>query len=121
VPELTTIAEIDGKPAGAAFVLLDYNPLIKQIDGGLFPLGALWLLARQRSIKRLRFVSTDVVPAYQTWGLGLVVLAHLIPQVKAFGIEEAEFSWVLESNHLSASTLRRGGAKLTKTYRIYEG
>jgi hypothetical protein len=40
--------------------------------------------------------------------------------VLKWGIEEAEFSWVLESNQLSRLTLERGGAQLTKTYRLYD-
>jgi hypothetical protein len=50
----------------------------------------------------------------------VVILARLVPEVLAWGIEEAEFSWVLESNHLSYKSLKRGGAKLTKTYRVYD-
>ncbi len=38
----------------------------------------------------------------------------------AWGIQEVEFSWVLEDNRLSRASLERGGAKLTKTYRIYD-
>jgi hypothetical protein len=34
-------------------------------------------------------------------------------------MEEAEFSWVLESNHLSKRTLERGGALVTKKW-IYQ-
>ena len=48
------------------------------------------------------------------------MLAALVPQAIAWGIEEAEFSWVLESNALSRGSLERGGAKRTKTYRIYD-
>ena len=43
-----------------------------------------------------------------------------MPEVIAWGIETAEFSWVLESNHLSNQSLRRGGAICDKTYRIYD-
>jgi hypothetical protein len=35
-------------------------------------------------------------------------------------MREAEFSWVLESNHLSYASLKRGGAQITNTYRIYD-
>jgi len=35
-------------------------------------------------------------------------------------MNEVEFSWVLESNHLSKRTLERGGALVTKKYRIYQ-
>ena len=47
-------------------------------------------------------------------------MGRLIPEVKKWGITEGEFSWVLESNHLSYSTLKRGGVKVTKTYRFYD-
>lgn len=120
IPELTCAAEVDGRTVAAAFGLLDYNPRIKKIDGRLFPFGFLRLLTRRKKIKRIRLISTNVLPEYQRWGLGLVVLAQLVPDVLAWGIEEAEFSWVLESNYLSFQSLKRGGAKLVKTYRVYD-
>ncbi len=120
VPEMTTVAEIEGRPVASVFGLLDYNPRIKAIDGKLFPFGFIRLLWNRRGIKRVRLISTNVLPQYQTWGLGLVAMARLVPEVLKWGIEDAEFSWVLESNKLSYQSLKRGGAKLTKTYRIYD-
>ncbi len=120
VPEMTCIAEVDGKPIAVTFSLLDYNPRIKKIDGKLFPTGFARLLWNRRAIKRMRILSTNVVPEYQRWGVGLVVLNGVLPAVMEWGLEEGEFSWVLESNHLSYSTLKRGGAKITKTYRFYD-
>ncbi|MCA9211645.1 MAG: hypothetical protein KDB27_01150 [Planctomycetales bacterium] len=119
-PEITSVAEVDGKPVGAMFALLDYNPRIKEIDGRLFPFGFLKLLGRKRKIKTVRLLSTNVLPEYQRWGVGVVLLARLVPEIYEWGVEDAEFSWVLESNHLSRKSLERGGAKRTKTYRIYE-
>lgn len=119
-PEMTSVAEVDGKPIGAVFALLDYNPRIKQMGGRLFPFGFIRLLWNKRKIKKVRMMSTNVVPAYQRWGAGLVVMARLVPEVLDWGIEEVEFSWVLESNHLSYKTLKRGGAIVEKTYRIYD-
>ncbi|MEX2173165.1 MAG: N-acetyltransferase [Pirellulaceae bacterium] len=120
VPEMTTVAEIDGRPVGAQFGLLDYNPRIKQIDGRLFPFGFLRLMWNRRGIKRVRLISTNVLPEYQKWGLGMVIASRLVPDARVWGIEEAEFSWVLESNKLSFGTLKRSGAKITKTYRLYD-
>ena len=120
VPELTSIAEIDGRPVGAGFGLLDFNELIAGIGGRLFPLGWWTLLTKKRRIKRLRLISTNVIPEYQKWGLGLVTLARILPDAIQFGIEIGEFSWVLESNSLSRGTIVRGGATLTKTHRIYD-
>jgi GNAT superfamily N-acetyltransferase len=120
VPELALVAEVEGKPIGTVFCLLDYNPRIKAINGRLFPFGFLRLLWNKREIKRMRAISTNVIPEYQAWGVGLVLHAALVPRLYAWGMDEVEFSWVLESNHLSKRTLERGGAVVTKKYRIYQ-
>jgi GNAT superfamily N-acetyltransferase len=120
VPEMTSISEVDGEPMGVVFGLLDFNPRIKQIDGRLFPFGFLKLLRKKREIKKIRLISTNVLPQYQGWGVGLVLTNRLLGDVLEWGIQEAEFSWVLESNKLSRGTLERGGAKRVKTYRLYD-
>jgi GNAT superfamily N-acetyltransferase len=120
VPELTTIAEVDGQPVGTMFGLLDYNPRIKAIDGRLFPFGFLKLLRKKKELKRIRLISTNVLPEYQSWGVGIALVARMVPSALAWGINEAEFSWVLESNDLSFKTLKKGGAKITKQYRVYD-
>jgi GNAT superfamily N-acetyltransferase len=121
IPELTVFADIEGQTVGVAFCLPDYNSRIKEIDGRLFPFGFIKLLRHKRSIKRFRVLSANVIPEFQRWGLGMVLMAGLVPKVLEYGIQEAEFSWVLESNTLSRATLERGGAKLYKTYRMYDG
>jgi GNAT superfamily N-acetyltransferase len=120
VPELTTVAEVDGKAVGTMFGLFDYNPRIKAIDGRLFPFGFLKLLRKRSELKRVRLISTNVLPEYQNWGIGIALVARLVPDALAWGIQEAEFSWVLESNDLSFKTLKKGGAKISKQYRIYD-
>jgi GNAT superfamily N-acetyltransferase len=120
VPELTAFGEIDGKAVGAAFGLLDYNPRIKEIDGRLFPFGFLKLLRNRKELTRVRLISTNVLPEYQSWGIGIALVARLVPDALEWGIREAEFSWVLESNDLSFKTLKKGGAKITKRYRVYD-
>ena len=120
VPEMTSMAEVDGKPVAAVFGLLDYNPLIKKIDGRLFPFGIFRILLGRRKIKKIRLISTNVLPEYQRWGLGVALLSRMVPEVLDWGVTESEFSWVLESNKLSRGTLERGGAVRAKTYRIYD-
>jgi GNAT superfamily N-acetyltransferase len=120
VPELTTFGEIEDKAVGTMFCLLDYNPWIKEIDGRLFPFGFLKLLRNRKGLRRVRLISTNVLPEYQSWGLGIALVSRLVPDALAWGVEEAEFSWVLESNDLSFKTLKKGGAKITKQYRIYD-
>ncbi len=115
-----TVAEVDGKPIGCVFALPDYNPRIKKIDGRLFPTGFVRLLWNRRAIPRLRIIAANVVPEYQRWGIGLVLLHEMVPHALKWGLQEAEFSWVMESNHLSWRMAERGGAIRTKTYRLYD-
>ena len=105
---------------GAAFGLPDYNPRIKEIDGRLFPFGFIHLLRNRQAIKRIRLLSTNVLPEFQRYGIGLVLMHGLVPKAMEWGLEEAEFSWVMESNRLSYGALKKGGAKITKTYRLYD-
>ncbi len=119
-PELALVAEIDGEPIGACLGLLDYNPRVKAIGGRLFPFGFIKLLRNKHAIKKMRVISINVVPEYQRWGLGVVLLGGLIEPIQKWGMHEAEFSWVLESNTLSRGSLEKGGAKLDKTYRMYD-
>lgn len=120
IPELTTIAEVDGKPIGVMFGLLDFNPRIKEIDGRLLPFGFLKLLRNRKALTKVRLISTNVLPEYQSWGVGIALVGRLVPDALAWGIKEAEFSWVLESNDLSFKTLKKGGAKISKQYRVYD-
>jgi GNAT superfamily N-acetyltransferase len=120
VPELAIGAEVDGRLIGATFCLPDYNPRIKAINGRLFPFGFIRLLWRKDTIKRVRLVSTNVLPEYQRLGFGLVLLDGLVPKALDWGLQEAEFSWILESNRLSWRSLYKGGALRIKTYRLYD-
>ncbi len=120
VPQLALGAEIDGQLVGATFGLLDYNPRIRAINGRMFPFGFIRLLWNKRRIKAMRLISTNVVPEYQRLGIGMVLLNGLVPRGLDWGLEEVEFSWVLESNRLSRRSLEKGGAIRTKTYRLYD-
>jgi GNAT superfamily N-acetyltransferase len=120
VPELAMGAEVDGRVIGATFALLDYNPRIKQIDGRLFPFGFLRLLYNKAAIKHVRIISTNVMPEWQRMGVGLALLSGLVPKGLEWGMQHAEFSWILESNSLSWRSLERGGANREKTYRLYD-
>ncbi len=120
VPTFASFAEVDGVAVGIQLGLLDYNPTIKAIDGKLFPFGFLRLLMGKRKLKRLRLISTFVVPDFQaSKGIGPALITRMIPSFESWGIEELEFSWVAESNTKSRSALVRSNTTITKTHRIY--
>lgn len=120
IPELSVFADVDGQCVGAIVGLPDYNPRIKEINGRLFPFGFLRLLSKKRDITRIRVVSINVVPEFQRWGLGLVLMRALVPKAMELGITEAEFSWISEDNDMARMGLEKGGAKVYKTYRLYD-
>lgn len=120
VPELGVVIEIDGKPVGCMLGMLDYNPRIREIDGKLWPFGFLKLLSNRDRIRRLRLLSINVAPEYQTHGLGVVLLHEMLRIAAERKIEACEFSWVLEDNHLAVRGLRNGGAHIYRRYRVYD-
>jgi len=120
VPDLAICAEIDGKAIGVLICLPDFNPAIKKIKGRLFPFGFLTLLNTKKHFQEIRSVSANVLPEYQMMGIPLLLMQALIPAAEKWGINKAEFSWVLESNNYSRGSLEKAGTKCEKTYRVYD-
>jgi GNAT superfamily N-acetyltransferase len=120
VPQFTAFAEIDGRPIGAVFALLDYNQILRKLNGRLLPFGIVRLMTGQRNITAVRTMAMTMVPGYQDAGLSVALIDHLTGPAAKWGIQRWEFSWVLESNSRSRGTLERAGMKRTKTYRIYD-
>lgn len=119
-PRLTSFAEIDGRIVGAAFCLRDFNPIIREIRGKIFPFGWWKLLTQRSKLTHVRVVAATVLPEYQQSGLGILLFNYLSKGVRAMGVQDGEFSWVLESNRFARGTLKRAGLQITKTYRLYE-
>jgi len=120
VPQFTALAEIDGRPIGAVFALLDYNQILGKLNGRLFPFGFVRLMTGRRKITAVRAMAMTMVPGYQNAGLSVVLIDNLTGPATKWGIQRWELSWVLESNNRSRGTLERAGMKRTKTYRIYD-
>lgn len=122
VSEFALFAEVGGQPIGAMLALLDYNQLLKRLNGRLLPLGFLRLLTGRKGITTARAMAVTMIPGYESSGLGVVLLDRLVEAAAKWGghIERYEFSWVLESNDRSRGTLERVGTKITSTYRLYD-
>lgn len=118
-PDLVTAAVKDDKIIGALIDLPDINPTIREINGSLFPFGWLKMLSAPSQTKHIRVICTNVLPEYQMFGVGGILVADSLQPALNLGYTSAEFSWVLESNTLASETLKRHGAKHTKTHRIY--
>jgi GNAT superfamily N-acetyltransferase len=120
VPEFAVFAEIDGETVGAMLMLLDYNQILRKLNGRLSPLGIWRLLTGRKRITTVRVMAMTMVPGHQASGLSIVLLDKVVGPAAEWGITNYQFSWVLESNAQSRGTLTRTKTKLTSTYRIYD-
>ena len=57
--------------------LLDYNQVLRKLNGRLFPFGFIRLLTGRRHITATRVMAATMVPGYQSAGLGIVLLDNL--------------------------------------------
>jgi hypothetical protein len=120
-PVLVRIAEVDGEPVAFALGLPDMNQALKHARGKLFPLGLLKILWYARKIRRVRILALGVLEEYRGTGLDVLLYHDLFAEGMAKGYTQGEFSWILEDNLPMVRPLEQFGARLYKTYRLYQG
>lgn len=125
-PEITAIAEVEGKPAGFMVALPNLNEAIKDLDGRLFPTGLLKLIWRLKlgghKFQSARLLLLGIMPEYRGSALGglsvlLYVRAHRGGE--QLGIQFGELGWTLEDNEKINAGIQFMGGRLGKVYRIY--
>jgi len=119
-PDIVFFAEVDSKPVGFSLAVPDINQALKKINGRLFPFGLFKLLYYARKIDRLRVLIMGVIEQYRNKGIDSVFYLETYRKAIAKGYKWGEFSWILENNDPINTALRNIGAKVYKTYRIYE-
>jgi len=125
-PEITAIAEVEGKPAGFMVALPNLNETIKDFNGRLFPTGLLKLIWRlklgRKRPRSARLLLLGVKPEYRGGALGglsvlLYVFAHRGGE--KIGIEFGELGWTLEDNEKINAGIQFMGGRIGKVYRVY--
>jgi len=118
--DIVYFAEHNGKAIGFSLACPDINQALIKINGRLFPFGFLKLLWHVRKINRIRVIIMGILPEYRSKGLDAVFYLDTYEQAVAKGYTWGEFSWILENNEPMNSALKNIGARVYKTYRIYE-
>jgi GNAT superfamily N-acetyltransferase len=121
VPDLVLVAEAGGQAVGFALALPDLNRAIRHANGRLFPFGWWKVMRAMKGIRAIRVLTLGVTPEHQASGLGMLLYYEIIRRGLAIGYNEAELSWVLETNDLMNRAAESMGARVYKRYRIYEG
>lgn len=125
-PDLVVIAEIDGEVAGMLVCLPNLLEAVRDLDGRLLPFGwakLLWRLKR-KTLKTARVPLMGIRRKYHGTLTGAALLPLMFHRLKepffARGLEQVELSWILDDNLPMRRVLEGIGAKVYKTYRVYE-
>jgi hypothetical protein len=126
--EIALVAEVDGDPAAICFAIPDVNEMVKDFDGELMkrPLNLLRLFWRLkfRRPRHARVMLLGIKEKYRASHRYGTLAAALYIEVAERGYRrgylDGELSWTLEDNAMINRGIERMGAKLYKTYRVYE-
>ncbi|MDD5039571.1 MAG: GNAT family N-acetyltransferase [Patescibacteria group bacterium] len=118
--DIAFIGEVNGKPIGFSLSIPDANQALRVANGRLFPWGLMKMLWAKRHIKNVRVLVMGVLKAYRHQGLDTVFYKKTYEEGLKKGYHAAEGSLVNESNTPMRRVLEKLGAKIYKTYRMYD-
>lgn len=119
--DLCLIAEVGGEPVAFSIALPDLNQALRHLpDGRLFPLGLFRFLWHRRRIHRLRYITLGIKPGYRNLGLDAAFYLRTWQVGNRKGYDQCEASWILEDNLDMVRPLEKLGARIYKTYRLFE-
>jgi hypothetical protein len=123
-PRVTLFAEVDGKPIGGSVPLPNVNELLLKYRPGPSVLGSYLAAGRmvlaRRNVKLLRIFAMGVVEEYRARGVDGLFYYETIKRGIQCGYTEGEASWILANNDMMNRAIEMMGARVYKTYRIYE-
>ncbi|MAG13741.1 MAG: N-acetyltransferase [Spirochaetales bacterium] len=119
-PDLTFIAEYDGKPIGLSMVFVDMNRAMQSAKGRLLPFGLLKILLNKKKVDWARLPILGVVEEYRARGIDAVFYVKSMEGGYKKNYRHGELSWVLESNAMMNRILKHLDLKVYRTYRMYD-
>ena len=119
-PSLVIFGEIEGKLVGAALVMLDYNQILKNMNGRLFPLNFIKFFTQKKQVNWVRILTLGIIPEFQKKGLDSVLYWEVLERADKLGLRRGEASWVLEDNDMMNRGLELMRGVAYKKYRIWE-
>jgi GNAT superfamily N-acetyltransferase len=117
-PDVFPIAEDQGEMIGFFMGLPDYNIALKHVNGKLNWWGILKFLWYRRQIHSGRVIVICCLPEYRRKLVPLALIQAAFQNKKSY--KSTELSWVYADNLPSRRLIEETGAKIYKTYRMYE-
>jgi len=119
-PDLVWLAEAGDQVVGVAITLPDLNQVLHAMNGRLLPFGWWRLLFGRSHIDTARVFALGIVPEYRNRGIDAVLYYETFREAMRKGYQRAELSLIVESNMAMRRTVEALGARIYKTYRVYE-
>ncbi len=111
----------DGTAVAVCLALPDVNQLMRGVRSGrMFPTGWYPLLTGRKKLTHARVWALGVRPDYQHLALGPLLYREIVDRLRADGVDTAEASWTLASNHRINDQLEAMGAHRSKVWRLYQ-
>ncbi len=121
-PSLALIAEVDGTPVGVALTIMNVNPILKKLDGKLFPTGLLrliWGVKVHPTMHTGRLVVLGIRSGYRRRGIDALLFVATHRAAERLGWHSGEIGWTLEDNELVNRAIKAMGSSRIGTYRIF--
>jgi len=122
-PDFALLAEVDGKPAAFVLTIQNVNPVMKKLDGKLFPFGIfrlLWDLKVKKTIKAGRLILLGIKAQYRGQGIDSLLFLATHRAGAQQGWTSGEIGWTLEDNFKVNSAIKSMGGYQVAKYRVYE-
>ena len=119
-PDMVFIAEVDGQLAGFSLTLPNYNEVLKVMQGKVNPITIIKALQAKKHITSVRVITMGIIKEFQGKGIDTLLYYHTFKNGLPKGYYRSEFSWILENNIPMINAAEKLGAKIYKTYRLYD-
>jgi hypothetical protein len=125
-PRWIYFALYEGEIVAIVAQLPDVNEALQGLEGRLFPTGLPKLLWRlhARGTRRARVMLAATAKKWRDTVVGVAALGQLmaksVKDARDAGIEEVEYSWILETNRAAISPVMRLPARRSRVFRVYE-
>ncbi len=120
-PRWVFALERAGTPVAVCLALPDANQLmLKARSGRLLPTGWVPLVFGGKKLTQVRVLALGIRQDVQNLGLGPMLYGEIVTRLAADGVQTAEGSWTLATNHRINKQLEDMGGRRYKVWRLYK-
>jgi hypothetical protein len=120
IPDFISMVMCQGEIAAMSIGLPDYNQVLKKMNGRLFPFGWLKFLTGRRHINQGRLWTLGVMHRFRHQGFDALLYYDALLAARKHGFKHGELSMILEDNVPIIRPITNLGARICKTYRVYQ-